>query len=90
MKEAAGINQSSGAISRQQSAETCSESPRNPRYTVPLGAAILGIDLVISQGRMDGHGSYGLILLLDKNTHPGGLSATVPRDNWDSHVLLML
>lgn len=90
MKEAAGINQSSGAISRQQSAETCSESPRNPRYTVPLGAAIQSIDLVISQGRMDGHGSCGLILLLDKNTHPGGPSATVPKEKRDSHVLLML
>lgn len=78
MKEAAGINQSSGAISRQQSSETCSESPRNPRYTVPLQVAILSTDLVISQGRMDGDGSYGLILLLDKNIYPEGSSATEP------------
>lgn len=87
MKEAAGINQSSGAISRQQSAETCSESPRNPRYTVLLQVAVLSIDLVISQGRM---GSYGLTLLLDKNTHPKGTSATVPREKRDIHVLLRL
>lgn len=87
MKEVAGINQSSGAISRQQSAETCSESPRNPRHTVLLQVAILSMDLVISQGRM---GSYGLILLLDKNTHPEGPSATVHREKKDSHVLLML
>lgn len=87
MKEAAGINQSSGAISRQQSAETCSESPRNPRYTVPLQVAILSIDLVISQGRK---GSCGLILLLDKNTHPEGPSATVSREKRNTHVLLML
>lgn len=87
MKEAAGINQSSGAISRQQSAETCLESPRNPRYTVLLQVAILSIYLFISQGRM---GSYGLILLLDKNTHPEGPSATVPREKRNSHVLLML
>lgn len=77
MKEAAGINQSSDAISRQQSAETCSESPRKARYTVLLQVAILSTDLVISQGRM---GSYGLTLLLDKITHPEGQNATVPRE----------
>lgn len=44
----------------------------------------------LSQGKMDGDGSYGLILRLDKNTHPEGLSATEPRKKRDSNVLLML
>ena len=71
-------NSSGGAICREQSAERCSVSPRNPGwYTVHLQVGILSIDLVIWQGRT---GPYGLILLLEKNTQPEGPSATVPRD----------
>lgn len=55
--------------------------------TLFLCSLLYSIDLVISQGRK---GSCGLILLPDKNTHPEGPSATVPREKRNTHVLLML
>lgn len=70
-------NWSGGAICRDQSTESSSVSPRNPRCTVHLQVAMLSADLVIWQGRTR---PYGLILLLEKNTQPEGPTATVPRE----------